>query len=93
VIAPEALVIRFFCDEGDCLLVVNLGCDLDLSPAPEPLLAPPSGGRWSPLWSSETVRYGGQGTAPLHPDAEWHMPGEAAVLFSSVPGHADDDAD
>ena len=91
VIAPEALVIRFFSERGDCLLVVNLGCDLDLSPAPEPLLAPPAGRRWTPLWSSETVRYGGQGTPPLHADAEWHMPGEAAVLFRSIPRSADDD--
>lgn len=84
VIAPDALVLRYFCPEGDCLLIVNLGCDLDLSPAPEPLLAPPAGTRWSPDWSSETVRYGGQGTAPLHSDEEWHIPGEAAVLFSPI---------
>jgi maltooligosyltrehalose trehalohydrolase len=89
VIAPEALVIRFFSDAGDCLLVVNLGCDLDLSPAPEPLLAPPAGRQWTPLWSSETVRYGGQGTPPLHADSEWHVPGESAVLFTSIPRRAD----
>jgi maltooligosyltrehalose trehalohydrolase len=93
VIAPEALVIRFFSDAGDCLLLVNLGCDLDLSPAPEPLLAPPADRQWSPLWSSEAVRYGGQGTPPLHPDSEWHIPGEAAVLFNSVPRTVDDDGE
>ena len=27
--------------KGDRLLIVNLGCDIDLSPVPEPLLAPP----------------------------------------------------
>ena len=93
VIGPHALVIRFFRDDGDCLLIVNLGCDLDLSPAPEPLLAPPSGRRWSALWSSETVRYGGQGTPPLGADSEWHILGEAAVLFSSVLRKPDDDGD
>jgi hypothetical protein len=38
------------------------------------------------------VRYGGQGTAPLHPETEWHMAGEAAVLLGSVPvdPHPDD---
>ncbi|MDQ3212422.1 MAG: malto-oligosyltrehalose trehalohydrolase [Acidobacteriota bacterium] len=93
VIAAEALVLRYFCAQGDCLLVVNLGCDLLLTPAPEPLLAPPAGSRWSPCWSSETVRYGGQGTAPLHEDEEWHIPGEAAVLFSPIPRRTPADGD
>ncbi len=93
VIGPHALVIRLFHDDGDCLLIVNLGSDVDLSPAPEPLLAPPSGRRWSALWSSEAVRYGGQGTPPLGADAEWHIHGEAAVLFSSVLRQPDDVAD
>jgi maltooligosyltrehalose trehalohydrolase len=92
VIAPQALALRLFSDAGDRLLIVNLGCDLDLSPVPEPLLAPPWDHRWSLVWSSETVRYGGQGTAPLRPDSEWHIPGEAALLFSPVPRDADDDA-
>ena len=87
------MALRFFSTDGDLLLVLNLGCDLDLSPAPEPLLAPPLRHRWSSLWSSETVRYGGQGTAPLHPDSEWHIPGEAAVLFAAVPRETDDDGD
>ena len=38
---------------GDRLLVVNLGCDLDLTPVPEPLLAPPRGRRVGGVWSSE----------------------------------------
>ena len=92
VIGPHAMVIRFFHDDGDCLVIVNLGCDFDFSPAPEPLLAPPSGRRWTPLWSSEAVRYGGQGTPPLGADGEWQIPGEAAVLFSSVLRKPDDDA-
>src|SRR5439155_5836891 len=44
VLGPEALALRFFGD-GDRLLVVNLGRDLGLTPAPEPLLAPPAEGR------------------------------------------------
>jgi maltooligosyltrehalose trehalohydrolase len=81
VLAPEAMALRFFSVEGDLLLVVNFGCDLDLSPAPEPLLAPPAASNWEPLWSSEAVKYGGQGTPPLRPDAVWNLPGESAVLF------------
>ena len=50
VLGPEAFVLRFFGERGterdggaDRLLVVNLGVDLALDPAPEPLLAPPAG--------------------------------------------------
>jgi maltooligosyltrehalose trehalohydrolase len=40
VLGPEAFVLRFFGDNGhDRLLLVNLGLDLHLNPAPEPLLA------------------------------------------------------
>jgi maltooligosyltrehalose trehalohydrolase len=82
VLAPNALVLRFFGGaSGDRLMIVNLGADLDLSPAPEPLLAPPDGTHWQVMWSSEACRYGGQGTPALHADAEWHMPGECAVLL------------
>jgi maltooligosyltrehalose trehalohydrolase len=85
VLAPEALVLRFFGGEaGDRLLILNLGCDLDLSPAPEPLLAPRAPERWQVLWSSESVRYGGQGTAPVNPETEWHFQGEAAVLLGGT---------
>ncbi|HVR11732.1 MAG TPA: DUF3459 domain-containing protein, partial [Thermoanaerobaculia bacterium] len=67
---------------GDRLLVLNLGADLDLAPAPEPLLAPPAGVRWQVLWSSEDPRYGGAG-APPPEDAEgrWRLPGRAAVAL------------
>jgi maltooligosyltrehalose trehalohydrolase len=85
VLAGDAMLLRYFGDEEDLLLVVNIGHDLDLSPAPEPLLAPPAGTRWTLLWSSESAKYGGQGTAALHPEWEWRLPGEAAVLLGPVP--------
>jgi maltooligosyltrehalose trehalohydrolase len=66
--------------------VINLGADLELVPAPEPLLAPPAGARWQVLWSSEDPRYGGAG-APPPEDAEgsWRLPGQAAVALRPVP--------
>jgi maltooligosyltrehalose trehalohydrolase len=86
VLGSEAFVLRFFGDlpggMEDRLLVVNLGRDLRLHPAPEPLLAPPEGGRWETLWSSEDPRYGGSGTPPLDTvDANWHVPGRAAAVL------------
>ncbi len=41
---------------ADRLLIVNLGRDLLLGPAPEPLLAPVEGQAWRLLWSSEAPR-------------------------------------
>ncbi len=91
VIDTAAFVLRFFGDREDRLLVVNLGCDLDLASLSEPLIAPPPGARWASAWSSEAVRYGAQGTAPLRSAAEWHIPGESATLL--VPAPIDDDVD
>jgi maltooligosyltrehalose trehalohydrolase len=92
VLALEAFVIRYFSGEQhDRLLLVNLGRELAVDPAPEPLLAPPAGGRWKVQWSSEDPRYGGFGTPPVEGDAGWHLPGESAVVMRPVP-HGDADA-
>ena len=84
VIASQAFVLRYFADDGaDRLLLVNLGRDLHLDPAPEPLLAPPEGKSWALAWSSEDVRYGGSGTPALESDDNWRIPGEATVLMTA----------
>lgn len=86
VLGPQAFVLRYFVEENaDRLLLVNLGHDLHLNPAPEPLLAPPAGQRWKSLWSSENPRYGGCGTGPLEGEDGWHIPGEAAVALVPEP--------
>jgi maltooligosyltrehalose trehalohydrolase len=89
VLGPEAFALRFFGGEhGDRLLLVNLGPDLALAPAPEPLLAPPAGDRWSTAWSSEDPGYGGSGAWP-HDDARgWVLTGHAASLL--VPRRQED---
>jgi maltooligosyltrehalose trehalohydrolase len=85
VLGAEAFVVRFFCDAGDRLLVVNLGAELTLAQAPEPLLAPPRGEAkaegWATLWSSEDTCYGGAGRIPLEGDEGWRLPGHAAVVL------------
>lgn len=86
VLGPEAFVLRFFGVYGnDRLLIVNLGRDLPLVPAPEPLLAPPEEREWQTLWSSEDPRYGGCGTAPLDTEQNWQIPGHAAVVLWPTP--------
>ena len=82
VLGPEAFVLRFFgVHNDDRLLVVNLGSDLHLDPAPEPLLAPPEGMAWTVLWSSEEPRYGGDGVTPLEDEDNWHLPGHTATVL------------
>jgi maltooligosyltrehalose trehalohydrolase len=88
VFGEDAFVLRYFGEAGtadDRLLLVNLGADVELSPIPEPLLAPPEGMRWTLLWSSEAIHYGGQGRSPLVPHPEWHVPGEAAMVLRPEP--------
>ena len=86
VLAPDAFALRYFGEEhGDRLLVVNLGTDLHLDPAPEPLLAPPWNRAWRILWSSEDPKYGGLGTFPPDTDDNWRIPGNAAVALISKP--------
>ena len=85
ILGPEGFLIRFFNEKsGDRLLLVNLGPDLYLSAAPEPLLAPPEKRRWEILWSSENPRYGGSGTPALETDEGWRIPGHAAVVLFPV---------
>jgi maltooligosyltrehalose trehalohydrolase len=84
VLSGDAFVLRYFGEGGDDrLLLVNLGRDLRFSPAPEPLLAPPSASRWRVLFSTEEPEYGGTGTpSPESEDGQWQMAGEAATLLA-----------
>jgi maltooligosyltrehalose trehalohydrolase len=92
VLGAEAFLLRFFSEDGaDRLLVVNLGPDLGLNPAPEPLLAPPADTAWSILWSSEHPGYGGSGTPPLETRRNWRIPGHATVVLSPSPAEDTED--
>lgn len=87
VLSSFCFLMRFFSPDyqRDRLMLVNLGTDLDLNPAPEPLLGPPESMQWTTLWSSESPEYGGCGTAPLDTDENWKIPGQAAVVLHPVP--------
>jgi len=85
VLSDQAFLLRWFGGNGnDRLLLVNLGRDLSLRHALDPLLAPPEGRKWEVLWSSEDCRYGGMGTPPLKTTTTWSIPGEAAIALTAT---------
>jgi maltooligosyltrehalose trehalohydrolase len=83
VFSPDAFLLRFFGEkERDTrLLLVNLGRDLLISPAAEPLLAPPEKSDWVLLWTSEAPDYGGVSTPPWPAEGDWRLMGETAVVL------------
>ena len=84
-LGPASFVLRYFAEENDDrLLMVNFGKNQVLKPAPEPLLAPPLGGRWETLWTSESPRYGGAGSSPVATQEQWVVPAESAVVLRPV---------
>jgi maltooligosyltrehalose trehalohydrolase len=90
VINPQALLLRWFADAGnDRLLLVNWGGDTRWKPAAEPLLAPPLARHWQRIFSSDDVRYRGQGTV-LFDSREWFLPGHAALLLVAAPNEAEE---
>jgi maltooligosyltrehalose trehalohydrolase len=64
--------------------LINLGRNLQPRIVPEPLLAPPDGCRWTTLWSSESLRYGGRGELEVETEDGWNVPAEAAVALQAV---------
>ena len=82
VLGPSAFLLRYFGEnQEDRLLIVNLGIDLELFRAPEPLLAPPENRTWALLWSSEHPAYGGCGTPEPETESGWRIPGEATLVL------------
>jgi maltooligosyltrehalose trehalohydrolase len=82
VLGERAFLLRWFDPtEGDRLLLVNFGDELELRPAPEPLLAPPRKRRWELSWSSDEPRYGGPGAIDPCASACWRLPAESATLL------------
>jgi maltooligosyltrehalose trehalohydrolase len=75
-LSQQALVLRYFGggQEGDRLVLLNLGSELKLDPCPEPLLANVPGRKWKLLLASEQVRFGGQGAPPLPEEGRMRVP-------------------
>ncbi len=85
VLGARAWLLRFFAEDGDRLLIVNLGPDVTLRPAPEPLVAPLEGQAWQILWSSEAPEYSGGGTPPLYRNGYLRLPAESALVLAPGP--------
>jgi maltooligosyltrehalose trehalohydrolase len=85
VLGTKSFVLRYFSKEGDDRLVlVNFGERQELHPASEPLLAPLSGCRWEPLWTSESSRYGGEDAVVIASPEQWCLPAESATALRPV---------
>ena len=84
VIGPEAFLLRWLYNTADDrLILVNLGRDLNWSPAAEPLLAPPPQTTWLTSWSSEEPEYGGAGTRAAD-SKDLVIPGNSATVLVPI---------
>jgi maltooligosyltrehalose trehalohydrolase len=83
VLGPDAFVLRFFGGpEGDRLVIVNLGKQIDGTSIAEPLLASPADGSWRECFNSEDVKYGGAGAPPLAIDQGFGLPAECTLVLA-----------
>jgi len=83
VLSTRAFLLRFTAPGvGARVLIVNLGGLVDLSPVPEPLLAPPDGCQWDARWNSESMEYGGAGRPPLTESPVLRLAAESAVFLA-----------
>ena len=78
VLGERALLLRFFCEAGDRLVLLNFGDDLELLPASDPLLAPPADCEWRVVLSSEDPKYGGVGCREPYVDGRFALTARAA---------------
>jgi len=88
VISDHAFLLRYFGGEnGDRLIVVNLGARLHADPLAEPLAAPPTRAGWITQFSTESSRYGGWGTPLIEThDDGWWIPAESAAFLVPADG-------
>ena len=79
----HTLLLRFIgrVAHEDRLLIVNLGPDIDLACASDPLVAPPELFEWTVLWCSEDRAYGGVGIAGNYSPARLVATGQATTVF------------
>jgi maltooligosyltrehalose trehalohydrolase len=85
-LSEDALVLRWDGGpRGDRLLLLNLGVERLLEPAPEPLLAPCPGRSWTLLLSSSDSRFGGPGACFPNGISPIRLPGRTTLLLTDLP--------
>jgi maltooligosyltrehalose trehalohydrolase len=82
-LTDTVLLIRYMDAHDDRLLVVNFA---DEYPCPmnDPLLAPRPQSRWTLMWCSEQLQYGGIALASLLDENPWTIPARSAILLGSL---------
>jgi maltooligosyltrehalose trehalohydrolase len=78
------LILRYERQRDERLILVNLG-SLTTLRMNDPLLAAPPWHRWSLMWCSEHVGYGGRGIAESFDDGPWTLQPHCAWLLRNVP--------
>ncbi|HTL37295.1 MAG TPA: DUF3459 domain-containing protein, partial [Kofleriaceae bacterium] len=81
-LTARAFCLRWWHDEGDRLLLVNLGITFCEAVLPQPLLAAPPEHGWRIAWSSEHPKYGGHGTPEVFTTKCLSIPARCAVLLA-----------
>lgn len=83
----RAFLVRYFgaVPGDDRLLIFNFDHDVEVRPAPFPLLAPPPDRGWKVLWTSEHPSYGGQGLPLWDTTGPVNLPGFSAILLGPEP--------
>lgn len=86
IVSTCVIVLRFFSrkDDDDRLLIVNFGHDYELTPVPEPLLAPHVDKEWKLIWSSEAPQYGGHGGTAPFAHTGWVLPAFSATVLKPL---------
>ncbi|HTL46454.1 MAG TPA: malto-oligosyltrehalose trehalohydrolase [Verrucomicrobiae bacterium] len=83
VLNDQCFVLRYDGGEdGDRLLVVNLGPAFRYDPMPEPLMVSPQGRSWKLVLSSSDPSYTGR-RKKKQPFSFWNIPGETTLFFTA----------
>ena len=78
---PTLLLLRYMHQAAHRLLVVNFSDEYQC-PMNDPLFAPLPQTRWTQIWSSEQLQYGGNGATAIPDTHPWVIPATSAVLLA-----------
>lgn len=82
IIGTDVLLLRYFGEKGDRLILCNFGKDVKMCSIAEPLFAPPLGTSWKVLLTTEEARFGGTGCPSIDEDPDWILAAYAAYVLT-----------